>query len=104
MLLFLNMLNGMANIVDPDQTGPFCFACAILSETLVYKILGHLPYIHGGNKETKLLSYHVFILDPGCMSDKGSRIQLMTVQHFIAQSFSSSLSSFWAQLFKASLA
>ena len=44
----------MANIVDPDQTAPqgavwsgsTLFAYAILSEALVYKILGHLPY-HG---------------------------------------------------------
>ena len=35
----------MTNSVDPDQTaseGPTLFAFAILSETLVYKILGHL--------------------------------------------------------------
>ena len=39
----------MANNVDPDQiapvwSGPALFAYAILSETLVYKILGHLTY------------------------------------------------------------
>ena len=42
----------MANSVDPDQTAPSgwvwsgsaLFAYAILSETLVYKIWGHLPY------------------------------------------------------------
>ena len=42
----------MANSVDPDQTAPSgtvwsgsaLFAYAILSATLVYKILGHLPY------------------------------------------------------------
>ena len=42
----------MANSVDPDQTapsgavwsGPTLFEYAILSDTLVYKILGHLPY------------------------------------------------------------
>ena len=38
----------MANSVDPDQTGPLAvwsgstlFAYAILSDTLVYEILGH---------------------------------------------------------------
>ena len=52
MQLFHKILNGMANIVDPDQTAPsgavwsglLLFAYVILSETLVYKILGHLPY------------------------------------------------------------
>ena len=42
----------MANSVDPDQTAPSgavwsgsaLFAYSILSDTLVYKILGHLPY------------------------------------------------------------
>ena len=41
----------MANSVDPDQTapsgadwsGPALFAYVILSETLVFEILGHLP-------------------------------------------------------------
>ena len=41
----------MANIVDPDQTAPSeavwsgsaLFANVILSDTLVYEILGHLP-------------------------------------------------------------
>ena len=43
----------MANYVDPDQTAPegavwsgsTLFAYAILSETLVYEALGHLPYV-----------------------------------------------------------
>ena len=39
----------MTNNADPDQTAPegsgsALFAYAILSDTLVYKILGHLPY------------------------------------------------------------
>ena len=42
----------MANSIDPDQSatsgavwsGPTLFAYAILSETLVYEILGHLPW------------------------------------------------------------
>ena len=42
----------MVNSVDPDQTAPLgadwsgsaLFAYTILSTTLVYKILGHLPY------------------------------------------------------------
>ena len=44
----------MANSVDPDQTAPSeavwsgsaLFAYAILSVTLAYKLLGHLPYDH----------------------------------------------------------
>ena len=38
----------MANSVDPDQTAPSgfaLFAYAILSDTLVYEILGYLPYM-----------------------------------------------------------
>ena len=42
----------MANSVDPDQTAPpgavwsgsAVFAYGILPDTLVYKILGHVPY------------------------------------------------------------
>ena len=49
----LKMLSGMANSVDPDQTAPSgavwsgsaLFAYAILSETLVFKYLGHLLYL-----------------------------------------------------------
>ena len=45
------MISGRANSVDPDQTAPLgavwsgsaLFACAISLDTLVYKILGHLP-------------------------------------------------------------
>ena len=43
----------MANSVDPDQTalgavwsGSALFTYANLLETLVYEILGHLPYHH----------------------------------------------------------
>ena len=44
----------MANSVDPDQTAPLgavwsgsaLFAYVILSETLVFEILGHLPYFN----------------------------------------------------------
>ena len=53
MLLFytvlLKILSGMANSVHPDQTTPSSgsalFAYTILLETLVYEILGHLPYL-----------------------------------------------------------
>ena len=48
MQLFLKTLSGKANGVEPDQTSPSgssLFACAILLETLVYDILGHLPYL-----------------------------------------------------------
>ena len=49
---FLKILCGLANSVDPDQTAPLgavwsgyaLFACVILSDTLVFEILGHLPY------------------------------------------------------------
>ena len=53
-LLFMQFfLSGMANSVDPDQTasseavgsGSALFAYIILSDTLVYEILGHLPYL-----------------------------------------------------------
>ena len=52
----------MANSVDPDQTAPegavwsgsALFAYIILSETLVFEILGHLPY-HNLNFVTKIL-------------------------------------------------
>ena len=43
----------MANSVDPDQTAPSVvwsgsavFAYAIMSNTLVYEILGNLPYTY----------------------------------------------------------
>ena len=49
----------MANSVDPDQTAPSgavwsgsaLFACVILSETLVFEFLGHLPYLSYLNRE-----------------------------------------------------
>ena len=41
MQFFLKMLSGMVNSEDPDQTSG---AYAILSESVVYKILRHLPY------------------------------------------------------------
>ena len=52
MHLFLKLLSGMANSVNPDQTAPsgavqswsILLAYVSLSETLAYKILGHLPY------------------------------------------------------------
>ena len=52
MMLFLKKLSGMASSVDPDQTAPSgailsesaLFAYAILSDTLMYEILGHLQY------------------------------------------------------------
>ena len=48
MHLLLKILSGMTNSVDPDQTavwsGSALFAYVILSETLVFEILGHLPY------------------------------------------------------------
>ena len=47
MQMFRKILSGMANNVDSDQTAPLgsaLFAFVILSDTLVSKILGHLPY------------------------------------------------------------
>ena len=51
MQLFHNLLSGMANSVGPDQNAPSgavwsgsaLFAHVILPETLMFKILGHLP-------------------------------------------------------------
>ena len=51
MQLFFKILNAIVNSVDPDQTassgavwsGSALFVDVILSETLVYAILGHLP-------------------------------------------------------------
>ena len=51
MPLLLKLPSGMANSVDPDQATPLgavwsgaaLFAYAILSDTLVYNILGHSP-------------------------------------------------------------
>ena len=42
----LKQICGMTNCVDPDQTAPSgsaLFEYVMLSETLVYEILGHLP-------------------------------------------------------------
>ena len=48
MQLFLKILSGMANNVDPDQiavwSGSALFAYVMLSVTLVFEILGHLLY------------------------------------------------------------
>ena len=51
MQMFLKMFSGMTYIIEPDLTAPSrlvwsgsaLFAYAIFSDTLVYKILGHLP-------------------------------------------------------------
>ena len=40
--LFLKIVSGMANSAEPDETA--LFAYAILSDSLLYEILGHLPY------------------------------------------------------------
>ena len=52
MQLFLKPLSRMTNSVNPDQNAPLgavwsgsaLSAYAILSDTLLYKILGHFPY------------------------------------------------------------
>ena len=52
MQLFPKIPSGITNSVDPDQTAPegavwsgcTLFAYAILSDTLMYEILEHLPY------------------------------------------------------------
>ena len=56
MQLFLKLITGMADSVDPDQTAPkgavlsALYAYAILSDTLVYENLEHLSYtIRGGH-------------------------------------------------------
>ena len=51
MQLFLKLLSGIANSVDPDQTAPSeavwsafaLFAYVILSDSLMFEILRHLP-------------------------------------------------------------
>ena len=55
----------MANSVDPEQTAPFgstLFAYAILSDTLVYEILRHLPYnavkLGSQNANSSMISTH----------------------------------------------
>ena len=53
MQLFLKILSEIANSVDPDQTAPkgavwsgsTLFAYSILSDHLVFEILGHLLYL-----------------------------------------------------------
>ena len=50
MQFIFKIINGMANSIEPNQTasegavwsGSALFAYAILSDTLVYEILGHL--------------------------------------------------------------
>ena len=52
--MYLKVLCGVANSVDPDQTapsgtvwfGPALFAYDTLSDILVYKILGYLLYYY----------------------------------------------------------
>ena len=47
LFLKIHVLSGMANTVDPDQTAPFVALHCLhvnLFDTLVFKILGHLPY------------------------------------------------------------
>ena len=54
----------MANSEDPDQTAPSgavwsgsaLFAYVILSDTLVFEILGHLPYRYFSDEKEKPLS------------------------------------------------
>ena len=64
MQLFLQILDGMANSVDPDPTAlsgmwswSALFAYVILSETLVSEMLGHLQY----NSLLKLSDYIVWL-------------------------------------------
>ena len=63
----------MANSVDPDQTAPSgavwsgsaLFAYVILSETLVFEFLGHLPYssvrVMLGRTFSLFLHYNIFL-------------------------------------------
>ena len=60
----------MANSLDPDQTsptgtdwsGPAMFAYVILSEILVYKILGHLPFSENLKKLDSLGTFSAIFL------------------------------------------
>ena len=84
------MLSGMENSVDPDQTAPSgavwsgsaLFAYAISSETLVYKILGHLPY---DTAELLPPHYHPVLFAHACISEHLSKYATLPL-------FSSSLS------------
>ena len=57
----------MANSVDPDQTAPSgavwsgsaLFAHAILMGTLVYEILGHLPYLGYISKYESMVDFQM---------------------------------------------
>ena len=44
MQLFLTILSGMANSVDPDQTAPSGSGSVLFASTVLLLILGHLPY------------------------------------------------------------
>ena len=55
----------MANSLDPDQTAPegyALFGYAIFSEALVFKILGHLPYLcfHVSSLLPSVRDYNVY--------------------------------------------
>ena len=69
MLLFLKVFSVIANSVDPNQTIPLTYLCwhrfayAILSETLVYVILGHLPYCYKVLKGKSLHFLLIFFLE-----------------------------------------
>ena len=67
MQLLPKIPSGMANNVDPDQTAPsgavwsgsILFAYAILSDTLVCEILGHLPYCDYPKYSSTFSSNHI---------------------------------------------
>ena len=69
MQLFLKILSRMANSGDPDQTAPegavwsgsALFAYVILPDTLVFEILGHLPYLIFAPKHTFRYSTEVHL-------------------------------------------
>ena len=62
----------MANSVDPDQTAPeqsdlgLQFSYAILPDTLVYKLIGPLPY--SKREEFEKISFRVGTLSEGTWS------------------------------------
>ena len=72
--VFLKILGGMANSVDPDQNTPeravwsgfALFVYAILLDTLVFKILGNLPYMFNIFQQICLdFHFYVFLFSKG---------------------------------------
>ena len=84
MQLFVKILSGMANSVDPDQTliWSTLFAYAILLDTLVYKkknLLGHLPYYQFKKYELQCQKMYLRTCVPSENSDQTVHLQIQKV-------------------------